>query len=384
MAPHASEHVPSAASGVVRSRKAEHLEIATDDAVETRTGPGWSDVRLVHEALPELDLDEVDLTTELLGRSLAAPLVIAGMTGGHPDAVRVNAVLARAAERHGLAVGVGSQRAALLDPSLEPTYAVVRELAPTAFVIGNIGAAQLIEQGDTPALGPDALRRAVAMIDADALALHLNPLEESVQPEGDRCTRGIAAATAELVETVDVPVIAKETGAGMARSTATRLAAAGVAALDVGGLGGTSFARVERIRAERQRERRGIDLGEDLGEWGIPTAVSIVGARAAGLPLIATGGIRTGLDAAKAIALGATAVGVARPLLLAALEGDAAVDAWIERFLVTLRTALQLTGCRTPAELRRRPLVVTGTTRMWLDDLGYDRGRSAMTGEEGR
>src|SRR5690606_23198112 len=150
--------------------------------------------------LPELDLDEVDLTTELLGRSLAAPLVIAGMTGGHPDAVRVNAVLARAAERHGLAVGVGSQRAALLDPSLEPTYAVVRELAPTAFVIGNIGAAQLIEQGDTPALGPDALRRAVAMIDADALALHLNPLEESVQPEGDRCTRGIAAATAELVE----------------------------------------------------------------------------------------------------------------------------------------------------------------------------------------
>jgi len=366
----------SAAAGTsqgttLRARKEEHQRLAASEAVQTRTGPGWSDVHLVHEALPEVDLAGVSLATELLGRRLAAPLLIAGMTGGHDGATVVNATLARAAERHGLAIGLGSQRAALIDPTLEPTYAVVREHAPNALVIGNVGAAQLIGQEGKGPLTLAQLRRTVEMIDADALAIHLNVLEESVQPEGDRRARGVADAIGELVGSLGVPVIVKETGAGMARATAERLAALGVAALDVGGLGGTSFALVERLRAQLQQERRGIDLGEDLAEWGIPTAVSIVGARTAGLPLIATGGIRSGLDAAKALALGATAVGVARPLLLAAQEGDDALDAWIARFLETLRTVLQLTGCTTAAQLRERPLVVAGETRAWIDDLGY-------------
>jgi len=360
-----------AAGATLRARKAEHQRLASSDAVQTRTGPGWSDVHLVHEALPEVDLAAVSLATELLGHRLDAPLLIAGMTGGHDGATAVNAVLARAAERHRLAIGLGSQRAALLDPSLEPTYAVVREQAPSALVIGNIGAAQLIGQEGRDPLTLAQLRRVVEMAGADALAVHLNALEESVQPEGDRRARGVAAAIAELVETLGVPVVVKETGAGMSRATAERLAALGVAALDVGGLGGTSFALVERLRAQLQDDRRGIDLGEDLAEWGIPTAVSLAGARTAGLPLIATGGIRSGLDAAKALALGATAVGVARPLLLAALEGDDVLDAWIGRFLETLRTVLQLTGCATVGELRDRPLVVGGETRAWIDDLGY-------------
>jgi isopentenyl-diphosphate delta-isomerase len=360
------------ASETLRRRKAEHVEVALDARVETITGPGWHDVALLHEALPEVDLADVDLTTPLLGRTLRMPLVIAGMTGGHDGATAVNATLARAAQRHGLAIGLGSQRAALVDPALEPTYAVVREHAPDALVIGNLGAAQLIAQDGRPALTFAQIERAVAMIEADALAIHLNVLEESVQPEGDRRTRGVAAAIAELTERLGVPIVVKETGAGMARGTARRLAELGVAALDVGGLGGTSFARVERVRAQRQGDTRGSELGDDVAEWGIPTAVSIVGARATGLPLVATGGVRSGLDAAKALALGATAVGVARPLLLAALESDEAVDHWVARFANTLATVHQLTGCTTPRQLRERPVVVRGGTRRWLDDLGWE------------
>jgi isopentenyl-diphosphate delta-isomerase len=355
----------------VAPRKAEHLALAAGQPVEHRSGPGWGDLDLVHDALPEVDLDRVDLTTAVPGGLLRAPLVIAGMTGGHEGAAEVNAVLARAAQRHGLAIGVGSQRAALVDPSLAPTYSVVRDHAPDALVIGNLGAAQLIDQGSgTAPLGIDEVRVAVDMIRADALAIHLNFLEECVQPEGDRRAAGCAAAIRELAAALEVPVYVKETGAGMAPRTAERLRDLGVAALDVGGAGGTSFAVIERMRAERQGDARGIEVGMTLADWGVPTPVSVAGAARAGLPIIATGGIRSGLDAAKALALGADAVGVARPLLIAALEGDDAVDAWIGRFLRELSTVLMLTGSARPTELRERPLVVTGRTRAWLDDLG--------------
>ncbi len=355
----------------VEGRKAEHLELSVNEPVEGASGPGWADIELVHEALPEVDLEEVDLGVELLGRRLRAPVMIAAMTGGHEGALEVNGALARAASRHGLAIGVGSQRAALQDPELAHTYAVVRETAPDAFVVGNLGAAQLIDQGAGRQLGLADARAAVEMVRADALAIHLNFLEESVQPEGDRRTRGIANAIETLAERLAVPVIAKETGAGMTRATASRLRDLGVSALDVGGSGGTNFAIIERMRAERQGDDRGIRLGRSLAEWGIPTAVSVAGASGVGVPVIATGGVRSGLDAAKAFALGATMVGVARPLLQAALEGDDALDRWIENFLEELRTVVMLAGCARPAELRVRPRVIHGRTRDWLDQLGY-------------
>jgi isopentenyl-diphosphate Delta-isomerase len=354
----------------IRSRKAEHLELAMEGPVEPPSGPGWSEVDLVHEALPEVDLDATQLGTDLLGYALQIPLVIAGMTGGHAGALELNAALGRAAERHGLAIGVGSQRAALLDPSLEPTYAVVREEAPDAFVISNIGAAQLIAQRDRAALTLEQVQHLVDMVQANALAVHLNFLEESVQPEGDRAARGCADAIAHLAEQLDVPIIAKETGAGMSCATAQRLSKLGVAAVDVGGAGGTSFAIIERLRAERQGDKRGVALGATFGDWGIPTAVAVADCARSGLPVIATGGIRSGLDAAKALSLGATAAGVGRPLLMAARGGDAAVDAWMERFVLELRTALQLTGCSRPDQLRERPVVVCGRARTWMDDLG--------------
>ena len=359
----------------VEARKAEHLRVTATRDVNTRATAGWGDVHLLHEALPEIDLDQVDLSFELFGRRLGAPLVLAAMTGGHALALEVNAVLARAAEKYGLAMGVGSQRAGLRRPELTHTYAVVRDQAPTALLIGNIGAAQLIEQASGLPFSVEDARRAVDMIRADALAVHLNFLEESVQVEGDRRAHGCAAALRRIVEEVGVPVIGKETGAGLSDTTALRLKDLGVSALDVGGVGGTSFAAIEGLRAAERGDERSRRLGEGLRDWGIPTAVSVVAARASGLPLIATGGVRSGLDAAKALALGAQAVGVARPLLNAALEGESAIDTWIEQFLTELRTVLFLTGSRTAADLRRRPLVVLGETRAWLDALGLSAAK---------
>jgi isopentenyl-diphosphate delta-isomerase len=356
---------------LIEARKADHLRLSATGDVDALVGPGWDDVRLVHEALPEVDQCDVDLSVEFLGKTLRGPLLIAGMTGGHTTARDVNAVLARAAERHGLAMGVGSQRAALRRPDLAYTYTVVRQEAPSAFLIGNIGAPQLIAQGETPPLSSEEIRAAGDMIRADALAVHLNFLQESVQPEGERNARGCAEAIREVVRKLSIPVIAKETGAGLSKETATQLQTLGVQALDVGGVGGTSFAAVEGLRAEAQGAAASQRLGEVFRDWGIPTPVSVVGVQSTGLPVIATGGIRSGLDAAKALALGATLVGVARPLLQAALEGDAAVDTWIDQFLHELRTVLFLTGSADLAALRSKPRVVTGATRAWLDQLGY-------------
>jgi isopentenyl-diphosphate delta-isomerase len=360
---------PPSASNSISARKAEHLSVITLRDVASRTPPGWDDVRLTHRALPEVDLTDVETGTDLLGRRLRIPLVIASMTGGHPAALDVNRVLARAAGAYGIAMGVGSQRAALRDRDLRDTYAVVRQETPDALIIGNIGAPQLVDQDGTPPLSQDDIAEIVAMIGADALAVHLNFLEESVMTEGDRRARGCQAAIARLAGALTVPIIGKETGAGLSAEAALMLREAGVQALDVGGLGGTSFAAVEGARAEASGDSRGARLGEVFREWGIPTAVSVVQASRAGLPIIATGGVRSGLDAARAIALGASAVGVARPLLLAALDGYDAVAAWIEQFLAELRTAMFLTGSASLAELQRRRPVILGETAAWLRQL---------------
>jgi isopentenyl-diphosphate delta-isomerase len=351
----------------IQSRKADHLRMAAQADVDSGRSAGFEDVHLVHAALPEVDLDRIDVSTELLGRRLSLPLVVSAMTGGHAEGGRVNAILARAAERFGLAMGVGSQRAAIVDPALRDTYAVTRREAPTAFLVANLGATQLIAQRDAGAFGLDQVGELLDAIRADALAIHLNPLQELVQAEGERDARGHLQAIATIAASVDVPIIAKETGGGVNERVARQLATAGVAAIDVGGVGGTSFARIEALRSAERGDARGVRLGELLGDWGIPTVASIGLARRAGLPIIATGGIRSGVDAAKAIAMGATAVGVARPLLQAALSGeDAAVATWVEEFAEGLRAALFLTGSATVDELRRHRPVVVGATAEWL------------------
>jgi isopentenyl-diphosphate delta-isomerase len=360
---------PVSVTSQVSARKAEHLSVIASQNVTSRTAPGWDDIHLLHAALPEVDLSAVDTAVSLFGHRLRYPLVIASMTGGHPTALAVNRVLAQAAAAYGLAMGVGSQRAALRDRQLRETYAVVRQEAPDACIIGNIGAPQLVEQDGTPPLTHADVAEIIDMVRADALAVHLNFLEEAVMTEGDRNARGCRAAIARLARLLDVPIIGKETGAGLSAEAAVHLRDAGVQALDVGGLGGTSFSAVEGARATMAGDRRGTRLGDVFREWGIPTAVSVVQARRAELPIIATGGVRTGLDAARALALGATAVGVARPLLLAALDGYDAVAAWIEQFIAELQTAMFLTGAATPADLQRRPPIILGQTADWLRQL---------------
>jgi isopentenyl-diphosphate delta-isomerase len=357
----------------IKSRKAEHLRIARGD-VESKRPAGWADVEFVHLAVPELDYNRVDLSTTFLGRRLKAPLVIAAMTGGHGEAHEINARLGRAAERYGLAMGVGSQRAALQSPSVADTYAVARREAPSAFLIANIGAAQLIRQDDQrPPFGVPDIERAIEMIRADALAVHLNVLEEVVQPEGDRRAQGYLSALEELISGLGgrTPVIAKETGAGISAQAAERLAAAGVKAFDVGGRGGTSFAAVEARRAAARRDEARARLGEVFRDWGLPTPVAVVAAGASGLPVIATGGIRSGLDAAKALALGATLVGVARPMLQAATKGEEAVYLEIEQLLSELAMAMFLTGSANVSELQNAPRIVLGDTHAWLTQLGF-------------
>ena len=352
----------------IADRKAEHITIATGQPVEPAITASWNDVALIHNCLPEIDLADVDLSLEFLGRRLAAPLLISSMTGGHELAKAINSVLAGVAERFGLAMGVGSQRAYLKDRALASTYSVVRDVAPQAYIIGNVGAPQLVPQGDAPALTIEQVRELVALIRADALAVHLNYLQEMIQPEGDTRARGVLEAIAQVVTSVDTPVIAKETGAGIAPAQAAALAAAGVRALDVGGLGGTSFAIVEAQRARLRSREAKAALGELFAGWGIPTMAAIPLASRSGLPVIGSGGVRSGLDAARALALGATMVGVARPLLVVAQQGLDATCAWVERFLDELRTALFLTGSRTPAEIRGKA-VLLGRSRDWVEAL---------------
>ena len=351
----------------IEGRKADHVRLALDDTARPASPAGWDDVRLVHAALPEVDHAAIAPGADFLGRRLALPLCVASMTGGFGAAGAINATLARATERHGLAMGLGSQRAALRDASLRESYAIARREAPSAFLFANVGAAQLVRQGDTPPLTTAEVLDLAGLIDADAVIIHLNALQELVQPEGDRNASGWADAIARVAADIPLPVVAKETGAGVSEAVARRLAACGVAAIDVGGSGGTSFARIEGARASEQRESRFAALATALSDWGIPTAASTALAARAGLPVIATGGIRGGVDAAKAVALGATLVGVARPLLQAAVEGgDGAVDGWIDQFADELRAAMFLSGCASLPALRDAERLVLGATQAWI------------------
>jgi len=235
--------MPSDEEGAVEARKAEHLELAARPDVDAAPANAWHDIFFEHEALPECNLDDVDLSVTFLGHRLEAPLVIAGMTGGHRAAEQINAALAAAAGRSGLALGVGSQRAALVNPELSSTYSIVRTVAPSAFIIGNVGIAQLLPQASGPALSLEQLQAAIDMVRADALAVHLNFLEESVQPEGDRHAAGGLAAIERVATALPIPVVVKETGGGISQSTAFRLAGAGAAALDVAGAAGRASPR---------------------------------------------------------------------------------------------------------------------------------------------
>ena len=354
---------PDAGGLDLSHRKAEHVKVVLGRDVEGRYRY-WDDIQLVHRALPEVDFEEIDPSVSLLGHRLRAPIVITGMTGGFPDAAKINDNLARAAAEVGVAMGVGSERAAVLKGQHPESYATVaRHAVPLKFA--NIGAPQIVPQkpGDR-VVGSEDVRAAMELIHADVLAIHLNFLQEMVQPEGDRRAKGCLDRIGELAR--EFPVLVKETGAGIGHAVAESLRDRHVRAFDVSGTGGTSFAAVEYYRAVDQGARREARVGKTFWNWGIPSPISVLELVPLGLPVIASGGIRSGLDVARAIALGATAAGTAGGVLRAASTGYEETREELETLVHELKVAMFLTGSRSVADLQKAPYVVTGETRPWL------------------
>jgi isopentenyl-diphosphate delta-isomerase len=341
----------------ISDRKRSHLELCGEGAVEYAGKTTLlEEVDLVHDALPELAFEQVDVATTFLGKRLRAPLLITGMTGGTDEASAINRDLARVAEAQGIAFGLGSQRAMWRSPELQYTFEV-RAGAPTTLVLANLGVVQAV------ALPSAEVARLVAAVGADALCVHLNPAQELVQPEGDRDFRGGLATIGRLVRELGLPVIVKETGCGISRTVAARLRQAGVRAIDVSGAGGTSWVKVEALRADEP----GRELGRVFADWGIPTAAAVAAVRDLELDVIASGGVRTGLDVAKVIALGARLAGVALPVFRAYRDGGvAAAERFVARLVSELRTAMVLTGSRDVQALGRAPVVLGPRVRTWV------------------
>jgi isopentenyl-diphosphate delta-isomerase len=362
----------------VKQRKIEHVSVALAEDVSAPQRASWSDIQFVHQALPEVDLDKIDTSVSFLGYTLRYPIFISSLTGGHPDVTTINRNLALAAERYGLALGVGSQRAAIVNPEVAPSYAVTRDYAPHAFLIANIGAPQLIPQARHAAFTIQQVRQAIDMIGANALAVHMNSLQEAAQPEGDRRAVGEAAALKEVTRQISVPVIAKETGAGVCREQALLLRSCGVSAIDVGGAGGSSMSAMEASRSRSRGDERTMSIGLLYRDWGIATPIAVVEASTARLPLISTGGVRNGLDVARALTLGATLVGMGFPFLKAASESFESVCELLETVIMQLKVAMQLSGASSLAQLREVDVVVRGETREWLIARGFKKELKAM------
>ena len=353
---------------LTKQRKMEHIEICLDEDVQYSIPTMFNDIEFIHNALPEIDKDAIDLTTNFLGLRASAPIVIAGMTGGHPETLAINKRLAQAAELLRLPIGVGSQRSAIENPDLADTFRIVRDEAPSVPIIANIGATHV-----------DSALQAIEMIEADVLAIHLNPLQEAVQPEGDCNSIGVLDKIADIVDSVEVPVLIKETGAGISAGVATQLESIGVDAIDCGGAGGTSWSAVEYYRALKEEDEIHSYLGKIFWDWGIPTALSVIMILdSTDLDVVATGGIRTGIDVAKAVGIGAMAAGVAIPLLRAAVHGTTEDVVYeLNKLIEGLRVTMYLTGCNTIDDLVSRPLIIKGELAESLNSLGIDYTRLA-------
>ena len=344
----------------MRERKADHIDIC----IKERIAPDhnyWNDIKLVHEALPEVDYDDIDTSTVFLGRRLQLPFMVTAITGGFPGATRINANIAEACSRMGVGMGVGSQRAALQGIDVE-SYTVINDY-DVPLKVANLGAPQLISQPGKEPFTEEDLDQALEMIGAHVLAIHLNYLQEVVQPEGDKRSVGCHERIREVARSR--PIMVKETGAGISTATAQRLKGIGVRALDVSGMGGTSFSAVEMHRARKAQDRIRERIGETFFDWGIPAPASLRMAQV-GLPLVASGGIEDGLQAAKALVLGADLAGTANSVLKEAMVSADAVEAKLQEMAEELRVAMMLTGCRTWKQLPDRDHIVTGPTRDWM------------------
>jgi isopentenyl-diphosphate delta-isomerase len=342
---------------IIKQRKRDGIEIPLNNDVQAKTTSTYLEyVKLIHNALPELDYDEIDISTTFLKRKFSAPLIIDSMTGGAPEAARINGRLGELAEKYGFAMGLGSQRAGLESKQLAETYSIARKNAPSAFLIANIGGAQLAK-----GLTIENIKKIIDMIQADALVIHLNPLQELIQPEGELKYKGVFSKISEISGALDVPVIVKEVGAGISKEVAVKLEVSGVSAINVAGAGGTSWAGVEKLRAEASNNDLKIHLGEIFWDWGIPTAASLIEVKkSVKVPIIASGGLRNGIEMAKCIVLGASMCAMAYPFLLKAAESKEQLFNFADTVIAELKSTMFLIGAMNLSVLKSLRYILTG------------------------
>ncbi len=354
---------------ITSERKLAHLQICLEHDVQGRNiTTGLEDISFVHHATTDLNMEDIDLSIELFGKKLQFPLVISGMTGGHAFAQQLNDYLSQVAEKTQIGMGVGSQRAALEDTQARESFEIVKRNAPTALKIGNIGAGQIVE-----GLSAVDLKDIVSMIDADALAFHFNPLQESIQPEGDTNLQDLMDKVSKLINASSIPILAKEVGSGFSKFDIVRIKKAGFTGIDIQGAGGTSWAGVESIRAEDPKYK---NTGEVFWDWGLPTAISTILAKEQfNGHIIGSGGVRNGLEVAKLLALGADAAGMAIPFLFAIQENSIEKSIkFLEEVTYQIRLACFLTGSQTINDLRTVPLIISGKTAELLRAFGINPG----------
>ena len=342
---------------VIKKRKKEGIVIPLTRNVQAKESSTYLEyVKLIHNALPEIDYEAVETTQNFLNHDFKAPIIIDSMTGGTPEATKINSRLSLVAEKFGLGMGLGSQRAGLLSSELAETYSIARSNAPSAFLVANIGGAQL-----SKGLKVQEIRSMIEMIEANALVVHLNPLQELIQPEGEPKYKGVLSKIKEICANFDIPIIVKEVGAGISMEVAKKLESAGVSAINVAGSGGTSWAGVEKLRAETAHDSNKINLGELFWDWGIPTAVSLIEVRnSVKIPVIASGGLRNGLEIAKCIALGANMCGMAFPFLRHASKSFESLCEFTNKTLIELKSTMFLVGTKNIAKLAKSRFIITG------------------------
>ncbi|MBD3194163.1 MAG: type 2 isopentenyl-diphosphate Delta-isomerase, partial [Candidatus Lokiarchaeota archaeon] len=337
------------------------------EQVESNKTTWLEHINFVHDAIPELNLEDLVVSSEFLGKLISAPIIIGAMTGGTELTKKINISLAKAAQKFRIPMMVGSQRVILRHPETKPTFSAVREAAPDIPIVGNIGIAQVATSENF-----DYVREVVDNIKADAIAIHLNVIQELIQPEGDKIFAGAIENIKKLKKEYDIPIVMKETGCGISKETAQIFSDIEVEVIDVSGLGGTSWVAVEYYRAKKEQMQSKMELGKIYWDWGIPTAASIIEVKAGvyknpNIKIIGSGGIRTGIDIAKSIRIGADYAALARPFLMAALDGGRAIDTFIEKLVNELKITMLLTGSKTIEELKSVPIIIDAALKEWLE-----------------
>ena len=352
----------------IQNRKDEHILLVSTEEVESHDTTWLEHIRFVHNALPELNLDDVDLSCEFLGKPISAPIFIGAMTGGTELTKKINVSLAKAAQKYRIPMMVGSQRVILRHPETKESFSAVRTAAPDIPIVGNLGIAQISASKDFK-----YVHEIIENIDADALAIHLNVIQELIQPEGDKIFSGVIEKLKILKDQIDIPLVIKETGCGISKEVAKAVVEIGIDIIDVSGVGGTSWVAVEYYRAKKEKIESKMNLGELFWDWGIPTAagiieVSSVATNHSQMKIIGSGGIRNGIDVAKALRVGADFAALARPFLMVALEGQESIEKFIEQIFRELKITMLLTSSKNVDKLKKAPIVISSSLKEWLEE----------------